>query len=107
MGTLARHFGDAPGLMELYREHGLRSMLLIYCFGASFVTFFRLLGPFKSPVAPEIARTELAELILRRGIAGNLFFGLVPMVFYGSIHAVAFVLDRIGLIPAEEEAVCE
>lgn len=29
------------------------------------------------------------------------------MVFYGSIHAVAFVLDRIGLIPAEEEAVCE
>jgi dimethylaniline monooxygenase (N-oxide forming) len=106
MGKLARDFGGAPGLMELYREHGLR-MLLIYCFGASFVTFFRLLGPFKSPVAPEIARTELAELIFRRGIAGNLFFGLVPMVFYGSINAVAFVLDRIGLIPAEEEVVCE
>jgi dimethylaniline monooxygenase (N-oxide forming) len=105
MGTLARDFGGAPGLME-YREHGLR-MLLIYCFGASFVTFFRLLGPFKSPVAPEIARTELAELILRRGITGNLFFGLVPMVFYGSINAVAFVFDRIGLIPAEEEVVCE
>lgn len=104
MSALARDFGGAPGLMELYREHGLR-ILLIYCFGASFVTFYRLLGPFKSPIAPEIARTELAETILRRGILGNLFFGLIPMLFYGAINAVAFGLDRIGLIPSEGKGV--
>jgi dimethylaniline monooxygenase (N-oxide forming) len=106
MSTLARDFGGAPGLMELYREHGLR-ILLIYCFGASFVTFYRLLGPFKSPVAPEIARTELAETILRRGILGNIFFGFIPMLFYGVLNAVAFVLDRMGLIPSEEKVVSD
>ena len=80
MSILARDFGGAPGLMELYREQGLRG-LLIYYFGASFVTFYRVLGPFKSPVAREIARTELAETILRRDILGNIFFGLIPMLF--------------------------
>jgi dimethylaniline monooxygenase (N-oxide forming) len=74
MSTLARDFGGAPGLMELWRVHGLK-VLLIYCFGASFVTFYRLTGPFKSEAAPGIARTELAETIMRRGLLGNLFFG--------------------------------
>lgn len=101
MSTLARDFGGAPGLMELYRRHGLR-ILLTYCFGASFVTFYRLIGPFESPVAPRIARTELAETILRRGILGNLFFGLIPMLFYGFVNSIAFLLDKIGLIPEEE-----
>jgi dimethylaniline monooxygenase (N-oxide forming) len=75
MSTLARDFGGAPGLWELYRTHGFR-ILLIYCFGASFVTFYRLVGPFKSAEAPGIARTELAETIMRRGMLGNLFFGV-------------------------------
>lgn len=101
MSTLARDFGGAPGLLELYRRHGLR-ILLTYCFGASFVTFYRLIGPFESPVAPEIARTELAETIMRRGILGNLFFGLIPMLFYGFVNSVAFLLDNVGLIPEEE-----
>ena len=101
MSTLARDFGGAPGLWELYREHGLR-ILLVYCFGASFVTFYRLLGPFKSPVAPQIARTELEETIRRRGIIGNIFFGLIPMLFYGLLNAVAFALDRVGLLSSKE-----
>lgn len=77
MSTLAKDFGGAPGLLELWREHGVR-VLLAYCFGASFVTFYRLVGPFRSKEAPEIARTELAETILRRGVLGNLFFGVSP-----------------------------
>lgn len=101
MSTLAKDFGGAPGLLELYRRHGLR-ILLTYCFGASFVTFYRLVGPFESPVAPEVTRTELAETIMRRGIIGNIMFGLIPMMFYGVINAVAFLLDRCGLIPEEE-----
>lgn len=106
MSTLARDFGGAPGLLELYRRHGLR-ILLTYCFGASFVTFYRLLGPFESPVAPEVARTELAETILRRGILGNFFFGVIPMIFYGLINSVAFLLDLVGLIPSEGKVVDE
>lgn len=104
MSTLARDFGGAPGLWELYQRHGLR-VLLTYCFGASFVTFYRLVGPFESPVAPEIARTELAETIMRRGVVGNILFGVVPMLFYGVVNAVAYLLDLCGLIPAEEEVV--
>jgi dimethylaniline monooxygenase (N-oxide forming) len=101
MSTLARDFGGAPGLVELYRRHGLR-IFLTYCFGASFVTFYRLVGPFESPAAPEIARTELAETISRRGIIGNLLFGVIPMMFYGVVNAVVLLLDLCGLIPAED-----
>ncbi|KAJ5798552.1 Monooxygenase [Penicillium pulvis] len=105
MSTLAKDFGGAPGLLELYRRHGLQ-ILLIYCFGASFVTFYRLTGPFESSVAPEIARTELAETILRRGYTGNLFFGLIPMLFYGVVNSVALLLDMVGLLPLETEMGC-
>jgi dimethylaniline monooxygenase (N-oxide forming) len=101
MSTLAKDFGGAPGLLQLYRRHGLR-ILLTYCFGASFVTFYRLVGPFESPLAPEITSTELAETIMRRGILGNLFFGVIPMIFYGMINAVAFTLDLCGLIQKEK-----
>jgi dimethylaniline monooxygenase (N-oxide forming) len=105
MSTLAKDFGGAPGLLELYRRHGLQ-ILLIYCFGASFVTFYRLIGPFESAVAPEIVRTELAETILRRGYLGNLFFGLIPMLFYGIVNSVALLLDLVGLLPHEQEVEC-
>lgn len=102
MSTLAKDFGGAPGLFELWHRHGWR-VLLTYCFGASFVTFYRLIGPYESPVAPKITSTELAETILRRGILGNIFFGLIPMVFYGIINTLAFVLDKCGLIGKEKE----
>jgi dimethylaniline monooxygenase (N-oxide forming) len=75
MSTLAKDFGGAPGLLELWREHGVK-ILLTYCFGASFVTFYRLVGPFRCADAPGIARTELAQTIARRGVVGNLFFGV-------------------------------
>lgn len=101
MSTLARDFGGAPGLWELYHRHGLR-ILFTYCFGAAFVTFYRLVGPFESPVAPGVARTELAETIMRRGIFGNLFFGVIPMIFYGFLNSVAYLLEKVGLMTVEE-----
>jgi dimethylaniline monooxygenase (N-oxide forming) len=104
MSTLAKDFGGAPGLLELYKAHGLK-VLLVYCFGASFVTFYRLVGPFKSKEAPRIARTELAETILRRGVLGNLFFGVIPMMFYGLINLAAWTLEMFGLIPKEKNVV--
>ena len=103
MSTLARDFGGSPGLWELWREHDWK-VLLAYCFGASFVTFNRLVGPFQSPVAPQIAKTELIQTIRRRGIAGNFFFGVVPMVFYGMLNLTAYLLELVGLLPGEEDA---
>ncbi|KAF2841817.1 dimethylaniline monooxygenase [Patellaria atrata CBS 101060] len=102
MSTLARDFGGAPGLLQLWKRHGFR-VLLTYCFGASFVTFYRLTGPFESPDAPKVASSELAETIIRRGIIGNILFGLIPMLFYGVINAVVYILDMCGLIPAEPQ----
>jgi dimethylaniline monooxygenase (N-oxide forming) len=104
MSTLAKDFGGAPGLLELWKEHGLK-VLLVYCFGASFVTFYRLMGPFRSKEAPMIAKTELAETITRRGVLGNLFFGVIPMIFYGLINMTALTLEMLGLIPKEKPVV--
>ena len=91
MSTLAKDFGGAPGLFELWQAHGLK-VLLVYCFGASFVTFYRLVGPFKSAEAPGIAKTELAETITRRGILGNLFFGVSVSQ---TLTVVALTSDRL------------
>ncbi|KAH3919159.1 hypothetical protein HBI56_100610 [Parastagonospora nodorum] len=104
MSTLAKDFGGAPGLVELWKVHGFK-VLLVYCFGASFVTFYRLLGPFRCKEAPGIARTELAETILRRGVLGNVFFGVIPMIFYGLINMAAYALEMLGLIPKEKSVV--
>ena len=104
MSTLAKDFGGSPGLIELWKSHGLR-VLLVYCFGASFVTFYRLTGPFKSRSAPFIVTTELAETILRRGLIGNFFFGVLPMFFYGTLNLLAYILELLGLVPKEESIV--
>lgn len=104
MSTLGRDFGGAPSVIELYRTYGLR-VLLIYCFGASFTTFFRLLGPFKSNEAEEIVTTELQETIMRRGLLGNFFFGLIPMSLWAMVNIAAYLLDCCGLLPKEETVV--
>jgi dimethylaniline monooxygenase (N-oxide forming) len=53
----------------------------LYCsFGAAFPTFYRLVGPYKSDKAAGIVRTELWDTIKRRGVVGNVFMGVIPMV---------------------------
>jgi dimethylaniline monooxygenase (N-oxide forming) len=91
MSQLARDFGGAPGLYQLYKAHGLR-VVFIYCFGASFTTFYRLVGPFKFPGAREIVTGELAGTIRKRGKTGNLFFGLIPMVFYAWVNLFSLII---------------
>lgn len=49
-------------------------------FGAAFPTFYRLTGPYRSESAPQIVKTELWDTIKRRGVIGNIFMGVIPMV---------------------------
>ena len=102
MSVLAKDFEGAPDLLELWRTHGWK-VLFAYCFGASFVTFYRLTGPFASKVAPEVTKTELLDTIIRRGIIGNFFFGVVPMVFYGLINALAYAFELCGFVLKEKD----
>lgn len=64
-------------------------------FGAAFTPFYRLVGPYRSDIAPAVIRTELWDTILRRGVLGNLFMGVIPMVFYLTLNGIAFGLSLV------------
>ena len=117
--------GSAPSLYALWRAHGFHITLIYWyvrrrppqtlaaltlSFGAAFPTFYRLLGPYAHPKAPDITRTELYETIQRRGWAGNLFMGVIPMVslrgrealsgqtFYAFVNLTALLLEGVWTI---------
>lgn len=94
VSQLARDQGADPGLWELYREHGLH-VWLAYVLGAAFTPFYRLIGPWRSETAAEIAKTELWDTIKRRGIGGNLMMGIIPMVFYAWVNLAAYILQTL------------
>lgn len=48
-------------------------------FGAAFTPYYRLVGPYRSPEMEDVVKEELWETITRRGIAGNLFMGVVRL----------------------------
>ncbi|KAJ7702268.1 FAD/NAD(P)-binding domain-containing protein [Mycena rosella] len=94
MSTLAKDVGAAPGLWELWREHGTH-VLVCYSFGAAFTTFYRLTGPYRSPTAAHTTKTELWDTVTRRGLLGNFIMGLVPMVFYLAVNAIVLCLELV------------
>lgn len=94
VSTLARDMASAPGLPQLWCEYGWK-VTLIYCFGAAFPTFYRLLGPYKHPEAKKIVETEIWDTIKRRGVVGNLMMGLIPMIFYAWINLLAYIAEMI------------
>ncbi|WVF67693.1 hypothetical protein IAT40_002452 [Kwoniella sp. CBS 6097] len=93
MSTLAKDIGSAPSLSELWWEYGWFT-LFVYCFGAAFPTFYRLTGPFRSDKAQGIVETELWETIQRRGLLGNIFMGVIPMMFYAVINITAYLVEQ-------------
>jgi dimethylaniline monooxygenase (N-oxide forming) len=64
-------------------------------FGAAFTTFYRLVGPYRSPLAPHTVKTELWDTITRRGLIGNFVMGLIPMVFYLTVNGLALCLELV------------
>ncbi|ODO05732.1 hypothetical protein I350_04793 [Cryptococcus amylolentus CBS 6273] len=94
MSTLAADLGSQPGLFTLWWEYGW-FVVFVYCFGAAFSTFYRLEGPYKTESAKGIVETELWETIRRRGLVGNIFMGVIPMLFYALLNGLAFVLGLV------------
>jgi dimethylaniline monooxygenase (N-oxide forming) len=127
MSTLAKDFGGSPSLLELLREHGafvtfvywyVLTNLSYFCssltplsrhsFSAAFTSHYRLLGPFRSPSAPEVVKTEIWETVKRRGWLGNLTMGVVPMLFYAWVSVrLSFFLPFLFflLFPSERELI--
>ncbi len=94
ISTLGKDIGSAPGLWELCAEYGPR-VLLAYCFGAAFVPFYRMIGPFRQPQVADVVTGELTDIIKRRGYTGNLMMGVIPMIFYGIVNLMAFMIFTI------------
>ncbi|KAF9049230.1 FAD/NAD-P-binding domain-containing protein [Hymenopellis radicata] len=80
MSTLAKDIGAAPSLWEVWSQYGAH-VLVCYCFGAAFTTFYRL-----------IVKTEIWDTITRRGVLGNVIMGVIPMAFYLVVNGSRFVL---------------
>jgi len=94
MSTLARDIGGSPAIFNLLKTHGIKTTVS-YCFGAAFVPYYRLCGPFADPNASCIAKGELWEAITRRGFLGNIIFGLIPMITYGIINLCAWAISSV------------
>lgn len=63
-------------------------------FGAAFTSFYRLVGPFRSPTSVAVIKTEIWDTITRRGVFGNLLMGVIPMIFYLAISSVAWGMEK-------------
>lgn len=95
MHQLAAEFGAVPSLWSLARRP---RVLVAYCLGQAYVSFFRLQGPFASQEAWEVAATELYAPVLRRGIATNLVF-LAVMLVFGSMSAALCAAEAVLALP--------
>lgn len=102
MGTLARVWLSCPCVLlvsclcYLLRNQHLHKLSLQLSFGASFISFYRLVGPFRSSTAPEVIKTEIWETIARRGFIGNIVMGWLPMIFYLALNAIVYVVAATG-----------
>ncbi|KAI8905368.1 hypothetical protein DFJ77DRAFT_484481 [Powellomyces hirtus] len=82
---LAVDMKAAPSLLQgdLLRTPRL---LAAYCLCAAFTPLFRLVGPFRWDGAAEIVTGELWETVARRGVLGNLFMTVLPMLVYATVN---------------------
>ncbi|KAE8443713.1 hypothetical protein EG329_001485 [Mollisiaceae sp. DMI_Dod_QoI] len=95
LATLASDIGAKPNIFVLWWEYGYK-VLLAYCFGGSFVSFYRLIGPFKEKdLMKELVEGELWDTVKRKGLLGNFLFGLLPMIVFGLLNGVAWLCTSL------------
>lgn len=95
MHQLAAEIGAAPSLSAIARSP---RVLIAYCFGQAYISFFRLQGPFSTGQAWDVARSELYQPIVQRGFATNLIF-VVVMVVFGSLSLALWALEMAVVLP--------
>jgi hypothetical protein len=93
MHAVARDINAAPSLWFLLRHGGARA-LLAYALGQSYISFFRIQGPFATAHALEVARTELWRPVLQRGLLSNAVF-IALLIPFGVINAVAWLAEQV------------
>mmetsp|Transcript_24450 Transcript_24450/g.78905 ORF Transcript_24450/g.78905 Transcript_24450/m.78905 type:complete len:597 (+) Transcript_24450:51-1841(+) len=91
MHQLAAEFGAAPAVSQLARRP---RVLLAYCLGQAYISFFRLVGPFAHDKAWEVSATELFAPVRQRGLGTNLIF-LVTMLAFGCVSLAALALETL------------
>ena len=91
---LATDMRATPSPFQLLRLYGFK-VTVSYCMGAAFPAYFRLVGPWKWEGAQDLARGELWDTIKRRGPIGNLLMGVIPILFYGVVNTVAYLVGWV------------
>ena len=96
MHDLARSIGSAPHLLNwLFKSP---RVAVAYALGQSYISFFRLEGPFKEENAEQISANELFFPVLERGVVGNLIFIVVIFIF-GIINLTFWLVDNVVAMP--------
>ena len=90
MHDLAREVGSAPNVFTLLCRSP--RAFVAYALGQSYITFFRMQGPFSSAGAASTCANELLEPVLRRSFAANFIFVAV-ICFFGIVNLMAMMLD--------------
>ena len=77
----AHHHNHHPtkGRHHHHYHHNPFKALYTYCFGQSYVSLFRLVGPFQSQRCWDIVETELYNVCINRGYLEN--FGLIIVCY--------------------------
>ncbi|KAJ3051195.1 hypothetical protein HK097_007842 [Rhizophlyctis rosea] len=91
---LATDMEATPSPLQLLRLYGFK-VALSYCMGAAFPAYFRLVGPWMWEGAQELARGELWDTIRRRGPVGNLMMGVIPILFYGVVNSLCYLVEIV------------
>lgn len=91
LATLASDIRAKPGIFTLLWEYGPK-VTLAYCLGGSFVSFYRLVGPFRDKeVMKKVVEGELWETVKKKGWLGNFLFGVLPILVFGWLNGAAWL----------------
>lgn len=91
---LALDMGSAPSFTDIVTM-GFK-MVACWALSAQVNTKFRLVGPWKWEGAKEVMETEIWDTVARRrGFFGHITLSVVPMVLFGSLSAMLWVLDEV------------
>mmetsp|Transcript_17324 Transcript_17324/g.44398 ORF Transcript_17324/g.44398 Transcript_17324/m.44398 type:complete len:217 (+) Transcript_17324:3-653(+) len=96
MHQLAAEIDAVPSLRELACRP---RVLVAYALGQAYITFFRLVGPFATTDAWEVAATELYAPVIARGLWTNLIF-LGVMLVFGALSLALCAIEAALELPA-------